>query len=65
MMTIGQPGVAAKVDRTIAISMVENEDGSMAFDPVSVTVKKGETVRLAFTHEGEYGHELSWIRMSR
>lgn len=58
MMIIGQPGIAAKVDRTIAISMVENEDGSMAFDPVSVTVKKGETVRLAFTNEGEYGHEF-------
>ncbi|TPN51502.1 plastocyanin/azurin family copper-binding protein [Mesorhizobium sp. B1-1-7] len=58
LMTIGQPDMAAKVDRTIAISMVENEDGSMAFDPVSVTVKRGETVRLAFTNEGEYDHEF-------
>lgn len=58
MMIIGHPGMNAKADRTIAISMVENEDGSMAFDPVSVTVKKGETVRLAFTNEGEYDHEF-------
>lgn len=58
MVTVGQPGIAAKVDRTIAISMIENEDGSMAFDPVSFTVKKGETVRLAFTNEGEYDHEF-------
>jgi uncharacterized cupredoxin-like copper-binding protein len=58
MMIIGQPGMAANADRTIAISMVKNEDGSMAFDPVSVTVKKGETVRLAFTNEGEYDHEF-------
>lgn len=58
MMTIGQPGTAAKVDRTIRIGMLENQDGSMAFDPVSVTVKRGETVRLAFTNEGEYDHEF-------
>ncbi|TIS55603.1 plastocyanin/azurin family copper-binding protein [Mesorhizobium sp.] len=58
MMTIGQPGAAAKVDRTISIGMLENEDGSMAFDPVSVTVKRGETVRLAFTNEGKYDHEF-------
>lgn len=58
MMIVGQPGMAAKVDRTIAISMVENEDGSMAFDPVSVTVKQGETVRFALTNEGEYDHEF-------
>jgi uncharacterized cupredoxin-like copper-binding protein len=58
MMTIGQPGTAAKVDRTVRIGMIENEDGSMAFDPVSVTVKQGETVRLALTNEGEYDHEF-------
>ncbi|MBZ9798693.1 plastocyanin/azurin family copper-binding protein [Mesorhizobium sp. ES1-4] len=58
MMTIGKPGVAAKVDRTIRIGMIENADGSMAFDPVSVTVKQGETVRLALTNEGEYDHEF-------
>lgn len=58
MMTIGQPGMAAKAARTIRISMIENEDGSMAFDPVSVTVKRGETVRLAFTNQGEYDHEF-------
>lgn len=33
MMIIGRPGMAAKVDRTIAISMVEKQDGSMTFDP--------------------------------
>lgn len=58
MMIIGQPGMAANVDRTIAISMMENEDGSMAFDPVSVNVRKGETVRLTLTNEGEYDHEF-------
>jgi uncharacterized cupredoxin-like copper-binding protein len=57
-MTIGQPGMAAKADRTIRIGMMENKDGSMAFDPVSVAVKKGETVRLTLINEGEYDHEF-------
>lgn len=58
MMTIGQPGMAAKAGRTIRIGMIENEDGSMAFDPVSVTVTMGETVRLTLVNEGEYDHEF-------
>lgn len=58
LMAIGRPGIAAEVDRTVQIAMVENEDGSMSFDPVSVTVKKGETVRLAFTNKGHFEHEF-------
>lgn len=58
LMAIGQPGKTADVGRTINISMVEKDDGSMAFDPLAITVKKGETVRLAFTNKGENDHEF-------
>jgi uncharacterized cupredoxin-like copper-binding protein len=58
LTAIGRPGKAAKVVRTISISMLEKGDGSMSFDPASITVKKGETVRLRFTNKGENDHEF-------
>jgi uncharacterized cupredoxin-like copper-binding protein len=58
MTAIGQPGDADKVTRTINISMIEKGDGSMSFNPVAIVVKKGETVRLAFTNKGENDHEF-------
>jgi uncharacterized cupredoxin-like copper-binding protein len=57
-MAVGEPGEAADVTRTIDIAMVEKEDGSMAFQPASIAVKQGETVRLKFTNEGQLDHEF-------
>lgn len=58
LTAIGKPGEATKVTRTINISMLEKGDGSMGFNPASITVRKGETVRLKFTNKGENDHEF-------
>lgn len=51
---IGQPGVAAEVDRTIAVDMTDD----MRFTPAEVTVRRGETVRFALRNSGRLKHEL-------
>ena len=38
---IGQPGVAAKVNRTVAVGMSD----TMTYTPSDIQVKKGETIR--------------------
>jgi uncharacterized cupredoxin-like copper-binding protein len=52
---IGQPGVASKVTRTIAIAM----NDTMRFTPAAITVKQGETVRFAVHNQGQIKHEMS------
>jgi len=52
--TIGKPGVAAKATRTVN---VETSDG-MRFNPSSIDVKQGETVRFVVTNSGKLKHEL-------
>mgnify|MGYP003385713416 CR=1 FL=1 len=52
---IGQPGVAAKVARTIHIDMTDD----MRFTPSNITVKKGETVRLVLKNSGQLKHEFN------
>ncbi len=52
---IGQPGVAAKVARTIHIDMTDN----MRFTPSSISVKKGETIRFVLKNSGQLEHEFS------
>ncbi|RYG39958.1 copper oxidase [bacterium] len=54
----GKPGKASAVDRTIEISMKENEDGQMLFSPSEIKAKKGETVRLVIKNTGETDHEF-------
>jgi uncharacterized cupredoxin-like copper-binding protein len=52
---IGKPGVAARVNRTIAIEMSDR----MRFTPSDLAVEKGETVRFIVKNTGRLKHELS------
>ncbi|MES2585099.1 MAG: cupredoxin family protein [Pseudomonadota bacterium] len=51
---IGKAGSAAKVSRTITVDMSD----TMRFTPSSITVKKGETIRLVVKNSGKLPHEL-------
>lgn len=57
-MAIGTPGDLDAVSKTISITMLEKEDGSMAFEPATIAVTKGETVRLSFANNGDADHEF-------
>ncbi|MBC9251233.1 copper-binding protein [Pseudomonas alcaligenes] len=50
----GQPAEAAKADRTIEITL-----GDMYYEPSSVQVKAGETVRFVLNNQGSLLHEFS------
>jgi uncharacterized cupredoxin-like copper-binding protein len=50
----GQQGDPAKINRTIRVSM---SDG-MRFEPASVKVRNGETVRFVVVNEGALLHEM-------
>ena len=50
----GQPGEAAKASRTVEIKL-----GDMFFEPESLDVKAGETVRFVLKNEGALLHEFS------
>jgi len=50
----GRIGDPAKATRTIAITMGD----TMRFAPASVSIRRGETVRLVATNEGKLLHEL-------
>lgn len=58
MMAIGKPGVAADASRTVTITMMERDDGGMVFEPASLAVSEGETLRLKFVNKGELDHEF-------
>lgn len=58
MMAAGKPGEAAHVTRSIDIIMRETDDGAMIYEPNSVTVKKGDTIRFAIQNKGELEHEF-------
>lgn len=51
---IGRPGVAAKATRTVNVDMTDG----MRFNPSSIDVKQGETVRFVVTNSGKLKHEL-------
>ena len=51
---IGEPGKAADARRTIEIVMQDN-----SYEPESVSVSKGETVRFVITNKGEFVHEFN------
>ena len=57
-MAIGSPGKAAEVVRTIRISMKETDSGAMVFEPASIDVKRGETIRFSITNDGVLEHEF-------
>jgi len=50
----GKPGEAAQADRTVEINL-----GDMYFEPESVEVKAGETVRFLVKNQGSLLHELN------
>ncbi|MBY0466598.1 MAG: cupredoxin family protein [Burkholderiales bacterium] len=52
---IGKPGVAAKVNRTIAVDMAD----TLRYTPSNIQVKRGETIRFVITNSGQTKHELS------
>lgn len=51
---IGEPGKAAEVTRTVEVTM---ED--IYFEPESIEVKPGETIRFVVTNTGEFVHEFN------
>ena len=52
--TFGKPGSPTKVSRTVAVDMSD----AMRFNPASVTVKKGETIRFVVKNSGKLKHEM-------
>jgi len=50
----GQPGLAKKVARTIAITLSD----TMRFTPDKLSIRQGETVRLRITNAGRIPHEF-------
>ncbi|KTG17687.1 MULTISPECIES: cupredoxin family protein [unclassified Guyparkeria] len=50
----GSPGNPAEVDRTIEVTM----NDQMRFDPESIQVEAGQTVRFAVTNTGQQPHEM-------
>ena len=51
---IGKPGKAADATRTISIVMHDNY-----YEPESLTLKEGETVRFVIKNAGEFVHEFN------
>lgn len=57
-MAAGMPGMADMVTRTIKVSMIETDDGDMIFEPKSLEIVAGETIRFAIQNKGELEHEF-------
>jgi uncharacterized cupredoxin-like copper-binding protein len=51
---IGEPGDPAKAARTVEVDMTD----AMRFNPASVNVKQGETVRFVVRNSGQLKHEF-------
>lgn len=51
---IGVAGVAARVSRTVTVDMTD----AMRFNPSSVDVKQGETIRFVVKNSGQVRHEF-------
>ena len=58
IMEVGMPGDAAKVDRTIDVTLIENDDGEMLIESEAMDIKPGETIRFNITNKGELEHEF-------
>jgi uncharacterized cupredoxin-like copper-binding protein len=57
-MPIGKPAGEVKPKRAINVVMKDKADGSMVFEPSTISVRQGETVRLKFVNRGEQDHEF-------
>jgi uncharacterized cupredoxin-like copper-binding protein len=64
-MMVGEPGMAAKVSRTIKVEMLETDDGKMIFKPDHLEFKRGETIRFSIVNNGELEHEFVLDNMAR
>lgn len=53
-VAVGIPGQSADAKRTVKVDMTD----AMRFNPSSIKVKKGETVRFAVTNSGKLKHEM-------
>lgn len=53
----GVPGDPAQVNRAIDVRMFES-DAQMLYEPRSITVTAGETIRFVVTNDGTIEHEL-------
>lgn len=53
--TIGKPGVASRVTRTINVDMSD----AMRFSPADINVKQGETIRFVVKNSGKLSHEFA------
>lgn len=53
-LTVGEPAKAVGTTRTVMIKMIDN-----AYEPESVQVKAGETVRFVLTNAGQLLHEFN------
>ena len=51
---IGQPGKAAQATRTVEVTLGDNY-----YEPESLQVKAGETIRFVLTNTGEFLHEFN------
>ena len=54
-ISVGQPGDAKKVSRTITVDMSD----TMRFTPDTITVKRGETIRFVVKNNGKIAHEFN------
>lgn len=53
--SVGQPGDAKKVSRTITVDMSD----AMRFTPDTISVKRGETIRFVVKNNGKIKHEFN------
>jgi len=51
---IGEPGKAADAKRIVTVNMLD----SMRFNPQSITVKQGETIKFIVKNSGKVKHEM-------
>lgn len=54
---VGRPAAAAEADRSVSVRMVES-GGAMGFEPASLRVEEGQTIRFEVTNTGTLDHEL-------
>lgn len=52
--SVGEPGQAAQVTRTVTVDMTDN----MRFNPAQIAVKQGETIRFIVKNSGKMKHEM-------
>lgn len=57
-MTVGKPGNAASVDKTVEVVMRETDGGDMIFEPAALSFQKGQTIRFIIRNDGELAHEF-------